>query len=217
MSRRVHRASDDCLATALVLLHEMARHLTDDRLKAVATPDGKARLSNLDVPFRLDWSLVAGPLHVTLGDALQKRILQIREWRPASVDASRAETADVVANLITHLSASTLIRYDPFELAPVVADVATRVDADGYLVTLPTPWGGTARIRRRDAEGRKWSANLRRSDPDVMVLLPVSVSCSVSKDTAVVSIFPTEVEATAPGPVDLLRGLEALSHLRNAA
>lgn len=215
MSRRVHRASDACLAAALDLLHETTRHLADERL-STSESDGKIRLAHRDVPLRLDWSRNGGPVHVSVGHS-RTRMLQIRDWRPGSVKDARRLSLDLATGLVDHLSSSTLMRYDPFELAPVIADVATRVDADEYLVTLPTPWGTPASIRRRDAGGNKWSANLRRIDPEVMALLPVSLSCSISKDTGVASVFPTEVMAVAPGPVDLLRGLESLARLRSAA
>lgn len=215
MSRRVHRASDACLAGALGMLQDMARHLTDERL-STSMSDGKIRLAHRDVPLRLDWSRDGGPIHASVGHP-HTRMLQIRDWRPASDEGTRGLSLDLVTGLVDHLTSSTLMRYDPFELAPVIADVATRVDADEYLVTLPTPWGSTTRIRRRDAGGNKWSANLRRIDPDVMALLPISISCSISKDSGVVSVFPTELTTSAPGPVDLLRGLEALSHLRSAS
>lgn len=215
MSRRVHRASDECIAVTLDLLHETVRHLADERL-STSESDGKIRLAHRDVPLRLDWSRNGGPVHVSVGHP-RTRILQIRDWRPSSVRNARIQSLDLATGLVDHLSSSTLMRYDPFELAPVIADVSTRVDADEYLVTLPTPWGSPASIRRRDAGGRKWSANLRRIDPEVMKLLPVCISCNISKDTGVASAFPTEITAAAPGPVDLLRGLVDLARMRSAA
>lgn len=217
MSRPVHRSSDVARAEVVALLGQMARHLTDDRLKAVERVDGKASLAHADVPIRLDWSLAGGPVHATVGHEPMARRLQIRDWRPGSVDESRTEALRLATDILAHLSSSDLIDTDPVELAPVVADVATRVEAARFLVILATPWGAPERIRRRDRGSPKWSADLRRIDRPVTALLPVSVSASISQDTDVVSIFPTELEADAPGPVEKLRLLAELATMRNDA